>query len=81
MDKVLIKDKDECWCGSGKEYASCHKEFDQKLIEARNAGYLNKEEIFSKEYNPLNSTKMENLILNLKKCELTQESSIIFKIE
>lgn len=53
------------------------KSFNDKRIKV----YLNKEEIFSKEYNPLNSTKMENLILNLKKCELTQESSIIFKIE
>jgi methionyl aminopeptidase len=26
-----MKDNDLCWCGSGKQYADCHEEFDAKL--------------------------------------------------
>ena len=30
---------DLCWCGSGKKYKHCHEVFDEKLMEAADAGY------------------------------------------
>ena len=30
---------DLCWCGSGKKYKHCHEAFDEKLMEAADAGY------------------------------------------
>ena len=30
---------DLCWCGSGKKYKHCHEAFDEKLMEAVDAGY------------------------------------------
>ena len=40
MDRVLIKDNDPCWCGCDKTYLECHKEFDNKLLKAREEGFL-----------------------------------------
>ena len=30
---------DLCWCGSGKKYKHCHEAFDEKLMEAADAGH------------------------------------------
>ena len=30
---------DLCWCGSGKKYKHCHEVFDEKLMEAADAGH------------------------------------------
>ena len=30
---------DLCWCGSGKKYKHCHEAFDERLMEAADAGH------------------------------------------
>ena len=34
-----MKKDNKCWCGSGKDYESCHKAFDEKLEEFKKKGY------------------------------------------
>lgn len=31
---------DQCWCGSGQKYKKCHLNFDEKLKELTNQGYI-----------------------------------------
>ena len=35
-----MKDLEKCWCKSGKNYAECHKSFDEKLNEFRKKGCI-----------------------------------------
>ena len=35
-----MEDLEKCWCGSGKAYKDCHKNFDIKLEEKKKEGYL-----------------------------------------
>lgn len=35
-----MEDLEKCWCGSGKNYSDCHKNFDIKLEEKKQQGYL-----------------------------------------
>ena len=35
-----MKDTEKCWCKSGKNYADCHKAFDQKLDELKKRGNI-----------------------------------------
>ena len=35
-----MKNKDKCWCRSGKLYEDCHKEFDLKLAELKKQGKI-----------------------------------------
>ena len=35
-----MEDLEKCWCGSGKNYIDCHKNFDIKLEEKKQQGYL-----------------------------------------
>ena len=35
-----MEDLEKCWCGSGKNYCDCHKNFDIKLEEKKQQGYL-----------------------------------------
>lgn len=37
---IKIKDKQKCWCKSGKAYVDCHKAFDLKLEEFRMEGNI-----------------------------------------
>ena len=30
---------DECWCGSGKKYKKCHRDFDEHLEELAAQGF------------------------------------------
>ena len=53
------------------------KPFNSKEVKI----YLDKKEIFTREYSSLNPPKMENILLDLKKHQLTLESSIMFKVE
>ena len=53
------------------------KHFTDKKVKV----YLDKKEIFTKEYSHLNPPKMEYISLDLKKCEITEDSNIMFKIE
>lgn len=35
-----MEDLEKCWCGSGKNYVDCHKNFDIKLEEKKKQGFL-----------------------------------------
>ena len=35
-----MKDMEKCWCGGGKEYAACHKTFDEKLEVYKRKGCI-----------------------------------------
>ena len=35
-----MKDMEKCWCGGGKEYADCHKTFDEKLEVYKRKGCI-----------------------------------------
>ncbi len=35
-----MKDRRLCWCGSGKKYKECHREFDKRLKEFKKRGYV-----------------------------------------
>lgn len=35
-----MEDLEKCWCGSGKNYCDCHKNFDIKIEEKKQQGYL-----------------------------------------
>ncbi|MBR6359768.1 MAG: M24 family metallopeptidase, partial [Lachnospiraceae bacterium] len=32
---IRFRDDDACWCGSGKMYVNCHKDFDARIKRAR----------------------------------------------
>ena len=36
----ILKDKQKCWCKSGKLYADCHKNFDLHLLELAKQGNI-----------------------------------------
>ena len=36
----MIGRNDPCWCGSGKKYKQCHREFDEKIEAMREKGYI-----------------------------------------
>lgn len=36
----MINRNDLCWCGSGAKYKKCHLEFDKKLTDLREKGYI-----------------------------------------
>ena len=35
-----LRPESTCWCGSGKEYKNCHREFDKKVNLARSQGHM-----------------------------------------
>lgn len=59
-----MDDHDLCWCGSGEEYASCHKEFDIKCEEKRKEGYLIPKKSMIKNYKQIEGIKKAALFNN-----------------
>ncbi|MBP5343292.1 methionyl aminopeptidase [bacterium] len=62
MDRYTIKDNDICWCGSELKYCNCHKNFDLKLKEAKENGYLIPPRRFIKNLNQIEGIRKAGII-------------------
>lgn len=59
-----MDDHDLCWCGSGEEYVSCHKEFDIICEEKRKEGYLIPKKSMIKNFKQIEGIKKAALFNN-----------------